>query len=201
MSIVRSHFAAAGGFRTGLGRIGTTPFGCEETEAEIRVRASAPWGKIVHLDGARADHVVPRSRATWSYSSHRCLAERRSKAIVTDADGRADGLSSERRYVLRTPPFGVLCGVGDICRGDVPGLLRSGAIVAGRALTALGYPSVRQGVGKSPQDGASQPVRAARMGSLRVRWCIPIALVDWTGTGVSGRRRGVVGRRRKIGVK
>jgi GT2 family glycosyltransferase len=164
MSFERARLVAVGGFRTGLGRIGTTPLGCEETEAAIRLRASGPGGRIVLLDDARVDHFVPESRATWSYFRDRCLAEGRSKAIVTSAVGGADGLSSERRYVLHTLPSGVLRGVGDAAHGDISGLQRSGAIVSGLSLTALGYVSARVSALRGTSGEAAS---AAQDGRLR----------------------------------
>jgi GT2 family glycosyltransferase len=139
MSFRRDLVTAVGGFRSGLGRIGTVPLGCEETEAAIRIRAYAPGGRIVHLTDARVGHYVPRSRTTWSYFRGRCLAEGRSKALVAGLVGTDVGLSSERRYVLRVLPLGVLHGLRDASRGDRAGLYRSGAILAGVSLTAFGY--------------------------------------------------------------
>jgi GT2 family glycosyltransferase len=139
MSFARDHLAAVGGFRTGLGRIGTAPFGCEETEAAIKIRGRAPGGRIVLLRDARVRHFVPRSRATWSYFASRCVAEGRSKAMVTAAVGSGDGLASERRYVRVTLPAAVVRGVRDALRGDIHGLQRSGAVIAGLTLTVYGY--------------------------------------------------------------
>jgi hypothetical protein len=51
----------------------------------------------------------------------------------------ADGLSAERTYVLRTLRRGLVQGLADASRGDVSGLLRSGAIVLGLAATMHGF--------------------------------------------------------------
>jgi hypothetical protein len=165
MSFSRGPLQAVGGFRSGLGRIGTTPLGCEETEAAIRVCASAPGSKIVHLTDTRVGHYVPRTRTTWSYFRERCLAEGRSKAMVAGAAGARDGLSSERRYVLRVLPAGVLRGLRDAGRGDLVGLYRAGAIVAGLTLTGVGYLVGRRellsAAGDAPVDAPPAP-RARR---------------------------------------
>ncbi len=139
MSFARDDLAAVGGFRTGLGRIGTAPFGCEETEAAILIRAHTPGSRIVLLRDARVRHFVPEARATWSYFASRCVAEGRSKALVTAAVGSGDGLASERRYVRVTLPAAVARGIRDAVRGDLHGLQRSGAVVVGFSLTAYGY--------------------------------------------------------------
>ncbi len=166
MSFSRAPLMTVGGFRSGFGRIGTTPLGCEETEAAIRLRAHVPGSRIVHLTGTRVGHYVPRTRTTWSYFRDRCLAEGRSKALVAGAAGARDGLSSERRYVVRVLPAGVLRGLRDASRGDLVGLYRSGAIVAGVALTGVGYLRARRelapaetAAGTAPQD--SHTSRAA----------------------------------------
>jgi hypothetical protein len=157
MSFVRIPLQDVGGFRTGFGRIGTTPLGCEETEAAIRVQAAVPGTRIVHLTETHVGHYVPRTRTTWRYFRDRCLAEGRSKAMVAGAAGTRDGLSSERRYVLRVLPAGVARGLGDAARGDVSGLQRAAAIVAGVTLTAIGYLRGRQELSRDGQSDLSGP--------------------------------------------
>ncbi len=54
--------------------------------------------------------------------------------------GAKDSLSSERTYILRTLPRGVLRGVMDgLLRLDPVGFLRAGAIIAGLTVTMTGY--------------------------------------------------------------
>ncbi len=140
MSFRRAVFAAIGGFRDELGRVGANTAGCEETEFCIRARQHWPDGIILHEPLAWIRHRVPPSRATWRYFRTRCYAEGRSKALVTALVGRQDGLATERDYTLRTLPRGVLRGLGDLARRrDRAGGLRAAAIVAGLATTTLGY--------------------------------------------------------------
>ena len=139
MSIRRSVFDAVGGFTSGIGRVGTRPVGCEETELCIRARQRIPGGEFVFEPRARVRHAVPADRATWAYFRSRCFAEGVSKAQVAAAAGARDGLSTERTYVVRTPPAGVLRGVRDALRGDASGLVRAAGIVSGLVLTAAGY--------------------------------------------------------------
>ena len=171
MSFSRAPLQAVGGFRSGFGRIGTTPLGCEETEAAIRVRAFVPGSRIVHLTDTRVAHYVPRTRTTWAYFRDRCLAEGRSKALVARAAGTRDGLSSERRYLLRVLPAGVFRGLRDASRGDRFGLCRSGAIVAGVSLTAAGYLLGRRDTADA--DAARAPQGAQRLRSAAA--LIPVA--------------------------
>lgn len=139
MSVRRDVLLSAGGFATNLGRVGRIPAGCEETEFCIRAGQAFAGGQFVYQPAARVSHAVPRARATWRYFRSRCLGEGKSKARVAAAAGSRDGLASERSYALRTLPAGVARGLWEAVRGDITGLARSGAIIAGLALTASGY--------------------------------------------------------------
>jgi glucosyl-dolichyl phosphate glucuronosyltransferase len=136
----REVFEKLGGFQTEMGRVGSVPLGCEETELSIRARRHWRDGCFVFEPDAKVHHKVPPARARWSYFQARCFAEGISKASLTARLGATDGLSAERTYVLRTLPSGVLRGLahGVITR-DVSGFQRAGAIIAGLALTATGY--------------------------------------------------------------
>lgn len=140
MSFRREVFTTVGGFRSGIGRIGSNPVGCEETELCIRARQRWPQRQFIYEPRARVRHRVPIQRSQWAYFQARCTAEGLSKALVTRLVGAGDGLASERAYTLRTLPAGVLRGFGDLLtRGDVHGPRRAAAIVAGLVITALGY--------------------------------------------------------------
>lgn len=140
MSLRREVFEAIGGFRTGIGRVGTRPVGCEETELCIRAGQRWPQSRFLYEPRARVYHRVPASRARWDYFRSRCYAEGLSKALVSRHVGAGDGLASERRYALRTLPLGVVRGLTDAAvRRDLTGLARAGAISAGLILTAAGY--------------------------------------------------------------
>ncbi len=139
MSIRRSVFDTVGGFRNGIGRVGTLPVGCEETELCIRARQQLPEYTIVYDPAIQVyNHRVPGSRANWRYFWSRCYAEGISKALVSQFVGQRDSLASELRYTLKTLPKGALRGIGDTLRGDLSGLGRSFAIVSGLALTVAG---------------------------------------------------------------
>jgi glycosyltransferase involved in cell wall biosynthesis len=139
MSFRRSALQRVDGFSTDIGRVGRTPLGCEETELSIRLLRAHPEGRLVYVPAARVEHLVPTERARWRYFRSRCWAEGLSKALVSERVGAAHGLSSERAYALRTLPSGAVRGLSDALRGDPAGLLRSGAIAAGLALTTAGY--------------------------------------------------------------
>ena len=59
--------------------------------------------------------------------------------MVTREVGADEGLSSERRHASRTLPLGVAHGLADAVHGDLSGLTRAGAIVAGLAAVTAGY--------------------------------------------------------------
>ena len=139
MSVRRDVLEAVGGFTVGIGRVGTLPVGCEETEMCIRARRQAPGGEFVFEPSARVLHSVPRERGRWSYFRRRCFAEGISKAHVSSTTGAGEALSTERSYVARTLPAGFARGLRDALRGDASGAARAALIVAGLAYTAAGY--------------------------------------------------------------
>lgn len=128
----------AGGFSTSLGRVGDKPTGCEETEFCIRLRRQA-GGWFLFEPDATIFHAVPVDRGRWSYFVRRCYYEGRSKAIVAQRAGAESALASERSYVARTLPSGVLRGARRAASGDLAGLAESCAIVAGLLATCVGY--------------------------------------------------------------
>jgi len=139
MSFRRTVFSHVGGFRTGIGRVGKRPLGCEETELCIRVLQHYPDSVLLYEPTASVGHRVPASRSRVSYFWSRCYAEGLSKALVSRLVGADAGLSSERVYTFRTLPRGMLHGVFDALGGDLSGLSRSITIGAGLGATTAGY--------------------------------------------------------------
>lgn len=139
MSFRREVFETIGGFRSNIGRRGTRPFGCEETEFCVRAHQRRPSEIVLYEPRARVQHVVPPSRTRWRYFVARCYAEGVSKAQVAHYVGARDALSSERVYAFRTLPRGIGRDLACILHGDATGLVRAGVIVAGLALTSAGY--------------------------------------------------------------
>lgn len=140
MSFRKELFETNGGFRSDMGRIGTRPVGCEETEFCIRSLQHWPDGVLLYEPRARVHHKVPAKRSVWLYFRQRCFAEGLSKAQVTGLVGLQDGLASERSYTMRTLPMGVLLGVIDSVRKrNLDGFRRAVTIVAGLLITTSGY--------------------------------------------------------------
>jgi glucosyl-dolichyl phosphate glucuronosyltransferase len=139
MSFRREVLLAVGGFHPGLGRIGSRPLGCEETELCLRVRRASDV-TLLFEPRARVAHRVPRQRARFAYFRSRCYSEGLSKALVVRLAGRDQGLAAERAYTLRTLPRGVARGLAQAVRhGDLGGLGQAVAIVAGLTFTTAGY--------------------------------------------------------------
>ena len=139
MSFRREVFGLLAGFRGGIGRVGTHPVGCEETEVCIRLKQRQPQSRLLYEPRARVFHHVSAQRACWRYFVARCYYEGISKAAVARLVGSADGLSSERDYTLRVLPRGVRHSLAAALHGDASGLGRALAIVCGLLATALGY--------------------------------------------------------------
>lgn len=140
MSFRRSVIADVGGFRTGAGRVGSRPFGHEDTEFCIRVRQLIPGAEIVLDPAASIGHKVPAGRAGLGYFVRRCYIEGLSKAELSDVVGVQDGLASERAYTARVLPRGITTGLRDgIASRDVGGFARAGAIALGLGCAAAGY--------------------------------------------------------------
>lgn len=135
----RAAIVDAGGFQEDVGRVGAIPVGCEETELSIRIRTAG--GVILYEPRAVVRHTVPEDRATVRYFVRRCRAEGRSKAVVARLVGSSDALSTERTYVTRSLPKGVLDALRSAAAGPSRGaaLARAGAIPLGLAVTAIGY--------------------------------------------------------------
>ncbi len=92
MSFRREALVEVGGFRHELGRVGTIPAGCEETDLCIRIRQRWPKGRILYDPAAVVDHLVPAGRGErCATSARRCRGEGRSKAVLAGLVGSAVG--------------------------------------------------------------------------------------------------------------
>lgn len=135
---------AVGGFSELVGRVGTLPVGCEETEISIRLAKADPTARVLRARGGAVHHLVPADRQTLRYFRSRCYHEGRSKAVLSGLVGSEQGLASERTYATRTLPLGVLRHLAAVARGDLAGLARAACVVLGLLTTALGYLSARR---------------------------------------------------------
>ena len=136
MSLRRSVFDVVGGFSSEVGRVGTTPVGGEETELCMRVLARGPHKQILFDPEMRVHHQVSADRVTLRYFVRRCYHEGLSKAVVAELADASMPLSTERAYVRRVLPRGVIRGIAS-CSRD--GLARAALIVVGLTVTTAGF--------------------------------------------------------------
>lgn len=149
MSFRRRVFESVGGFRYGIGRVGTRPVGCEETEFCIRALKSGPGGRILHEPAAVVRHHVHPTRTRWRYLRDRCYAEGLSKALVARSVGADAALETERGYVTHTLPAGIGRDIRRAVRGrDGAAAARAATAVAGVCLASAGY--VRGRLARNP---------------------------------------------------
>lgn len=137
MSFRREVLAGLGGFRPDLGRVGTRPLGGEETELCIRAVRTSPGGRLLYEPAAAVRHRVPAGRCRWAYFRARCYAEGLSKAAVSRHTGALSALASERAYLRRTIPAGLLRPLRP--GADRPRAMTAVALAVGVVWTVSGY--------------------------------------------------------------
>ena len=94
MSLRTTLAREVGGFDIGIGRVGTRPVGCEETELAIRLTAARPASAVFYVPVATVDHHVAPERLRLSYFLRRCWHEGVSKANVVRLAGASAGLNA-----------------------------------------------------------------------------------------------------------
>ena len=146
MAFRRTALKSTNGFSDGIGRVGTHPLGCEETELSVRITRAVEGSRIVGEPAAVVTHRVTQARMTSRYFLRRCYWEGVSKAVVSSLVGAGAALSSEKVYTTRVLPRAFLRGLGGLFRGDLDGPRQSTAIAAGLVVTALGYGRGRMSV-------------------------------------------------------
>jgi GT2 family glycosyltransferase len=174
MAFRREVFDQAGLFDTQIGRLGSLPLGCEETEMCIRAAHHMPGAEIVMVPGAAIDHWVPQVRGTAKYLLRRCYYEGISKALVrTLGDTRT--LETERDYVTRTLTREIARAGAEMLTGpDRPGASgRIAAVLGGLSAAALGYARgalmFRRRPTSKPASPAPSPDRGERQIDLSLR--------------------------------
>jgi glycosyltransferase involved in cell wall biosynthesis len=173
MSFRRSAVVAAGGFATHLGRIGSRPTGCEETELCFRVQQEQPGALLFFLPRGRAGLQVCGVGRSRRYFLRRCYAEGLSKSAVTQSVGSRQALAAERTYTLRTLPKGVLAGISAGLTSPLgPGPQRALTILLGLGVTAAGY-LMGRAASIAPRRAAEQSA------SPTMRPCPPQHTVQW----------------------
>jgi len=180
MAMRRDIFTRVGGFSAGLGRIGTTPLGCEETELCIRYGELRPEESFVLVRDSIVHHRVPPSRCTWRYFFRRCWAEGLSKAAVASLVGQDAGLSAERRHVALAIPREIIDSVRDLTLQPLALFGRVFCLLGGSLTAAAGYLRGTRAVRKNPVSlksaelpGVSESIVPSRSNTWR-----PITIVQ-----------------------
>lgn len=174
MSFRRAELVSAGGFRTDLGRVGTRPLGCEETELCLRIAARRPDAVLLYEPAAAVRHRVPGTRSNWAYFRSRCYAEGLSKALVARHSGARAATASERTYLRSTIPGAFARTLRSGRPGALPTLVALstgvGATVAGYAVGRIRpQPSGSSAHHPAPPPGGRSTERAAKAPAGRSR--------------------------------
>ncbi len=115
--------------------------------------------RVVYEPGAVVYHFVPASRTTWHYFWRRCYLVNQGKVTAFANMREASNLGAELTFVTRTLTTGVLAELRRVVRGDLYGLARVGAIVAGIAMAGLGHVSGQLRRRRPRRDGRQHHVR------------------------------------------
>lgn len=153
MLIRRAVLADVEGFHEGFGMIvygregGTAESrGSTADETELCIRASNRRSHLVWMYDPQAivHHLVTEERSTFRYFVSRCRVEGRGKAELAARTGASAALGSERKYLARDLPSGVIAElVGGAGRGDLDSLARIGAMIIGTVVAGSTYVAVR----------------------------------------------------------
>lgn len=139
MIVKREFFVAAGAFRAGFGKVNEAAEP-EDTELCLRMASLTPDATWLFIPNAIVKHVVPAERATWWYFVSRCWAEGRGKAALASvADSGAMTLTDEMAFIGKVLPRGMYLNFRAVLGGDVLGLGRAAAIVAGVLSAGMGF--------------------------------------------------------------
>jgi cellulose synthase/poly-beta-1,6-N-acetylglucosamine synthase-like glycosyltransferase len=105
--------------------------------------------KVIYEPFATVQHWVPASRTTWHYFWRRCYFVNKGKVEAFAQMGEAASLGAEMAFVTRVLPTGVLDELGRAMKGDLYGVVRIGAMIAGTGLAGLGNLSGKLGLVKA----------------------------------------------------
>jgi glucosyl-dolichyl phosphate glucuronosyltransferase len=152
MSLRTSAALAVGGFELRLGRVGTRPAGCEETELAIRLTTAQPGSVVLYVPHAAVDHHVGRERVNLTYFLRRCWYEGQSKARVVRLAGASAGLQRERHHAVSVIPSSLARDLWDGVTGDRDALARAAAAVGGLTAAVAGYLT-----GRATQESSAPP--------------------------------------------
>jgi glucosyl-dolichyl phosphate glucuronosyltransferase len=111
----------------------------EDMEICHRLLQRSPRSQLIYEPRAIVRHRVHEDRLTWRYFWRRCFWANRDKVAIMNRLGGAANMKADRAFVLRTLPLGVLRGLRELLGGDLGGLERALALIAGVAISAVAY--------------------------------------------------------------
>jgi cellulose synthase/poly-beta-1,6-N-acetylglucosamine synthase-like glycosyltransferase len=128
MSARRSALREVGGFHTD-----------HQDDMDMSHRIAHAQHRVLYEPLATVHHFVPATRTTWHYFWRKCYFANQGKVEVFANMQEASSLGAELTFVTRTLTMGVLAEIRHAIRGDLYGLARVGAMIAGIALAGLGH--------------------------------------------------------------
>jgi hypothetical protein len=157
MSLRTALALEVGGFDDAVGRVGTNPRGCEETELSIRLTARRPGSAVFYVPDAAVDHHVTEERIQLGYFLRRCWHEGMSKADVVRLAGSAAGLERERRHTAVVIPAALIRELRGLVTGDADAGRRMVTAVTGLSAAAGGYFTGRARLAARRDSRSSSP--------------------------------------------
>jgi glucosyl-dolichyl phosphate glucuronosyltransferase len=128
MSARRSALRDVGGFHTD-----------HQDDMDMCQRIAHAGYRILYEPLAIVHHFVPASRTTWHYFWKKCYSANQGKVEVFADMQEAASLRAELTFVTRSLTLGVLAEIRHLIGGDLYGLARVGAMIAGIAFAGLGH--------------------------------------------------------------
>lgn len=139
MAVRRSAVDLVGGFSSALGRVGTLPVGCEETELCLRIDRELPGSTVLLEPASRVRHLVPVQRQRVGYAVRRCFHEGRSKAAVARIARSASGLRTEADYTRTVLPRAVARHLRRAAGGSAADARAAFTLIAGLSAAVAGF--------------------------------------------------------------
>jgi cellulose synthase/poly-beta-1,6-N-acetylglucosamine synthase-like glycosyltransferase len=128
MSVRRSALREVGGFHSD-----------NQDDMDMSHRIAHAKHRVLYEPLAVVHHFVPATRTTWHYFWRKCYFANQAKVAVFVNMQEASNLRAELTFVGRTLTTGLLTEIRHVIQGDLCGLARIGAMVAGIALAGLGH--------------------------------------------------------------
>ncbi len=147
MSARRSELEAIGGFHSD---------NHDDMDMCHRLATERPGTQILLEPKAIVRHKVVAQRVTWDYYWRRCFFVNKSKATAFKEMGASASGDGDSEFVLGAIGRCGKAAVSDAVRGDLYGIARFFALLAGVGLAALGY-----AVGQFSSTGGPQTPTAA----------------------------------------